>query len=309
VSNMALATCGSSCTACPASPANGMATCNGTACGFTCNTGYHACGSACVSNMALATCGSSCTACPAAPNNGTATCDGVICGYTCDTNYHPCGSTCALNTAVATCGSSCTACPTLTGATASCNGTACGLTCNANYNSCTHLSTFALQSCSAKTYNFNDGTQQGFVAHPTYTPASVGVSTAIRRGSSGASLYWDMVLTASSPTPRNGVRLKFCPSGYVDLENRTITAWAYIAGPAFPSCSGDRTFGMNVTGTSGSGFPANIDNPTIGSWFQITGTINSDNYNRAHTVDLSLNLNCSMSWSGTVYIDDVVING
>ena len=43
----AVDTCGTSCTPCPAPPANAVASCNGTTCGFKCNTGFAACGSAC----------------------------------------------------------------------------------------------------------------------------------------------------------------------------------------------------------------------------------------------------------------------
>jgi hypothetical protein len=45
--NGELATCGSSCTPCQAPPANAAATCDGAACGFTCNTGFARCGDNC----------------------------------------------------------------------------------------------------------------------------------------------------------------------------------------------------------------------------------------------------------------------
>src|SRR5690606_39006643 len=83
---------GSSCTPCSAPP-NATATCDGTSCGFTCNTGYHRCGDACVRNDSVNSCGTSCTPCPV-PANGTATCDGTSCGFTCNTGYMPSGSSC-----------------------------------------------------------------------------------------------------------------------------------------------------------------------------------------------------------------------
>ncbi|MHB8879584.1 MAG: RCC1 domain-containing protein, partial [Myxococcaceae bacterium] len=91
--------CGASCTAC-AAPANGVATCDGTSCGFTCNTGYHACSGACVSNSSVSSCGASCTPCPV-PANGTATCDGTSCGITCPSGFAACGSRCCLATSLA----------------------------------------------------------------------------------------------------------------------------------------------------------------------------------------------------------------
>ena len=47
VSKNSIASCGTSCTPCPAPPANATATCNGTSCGFSCNSGYVVCGTAC----------------------------------------------------------------------------------------------------------------------------------------------------------------------------------------------------------------------------------------------------------------------
>ncbi len=46
VSDSSVATCGASCTPCPA-PANGSATCTGGVCGVSCDVGYGACGAAC----------------------------------------------------------------------------------------------------------------------------------------------------------------------------------------------------------------------------------------------------------------------
>ncbi len=45
--NTDVATCGTSCSACPV-PANGTATCDGTSCGISCNTGYVPMGGSCV---------------------------------------------------------------------------------------------------------------------------------------------------------------------------------------------------------------------------------------------------------------------
>ncbi|HEY3357965.1 MAG TPA: hypothetical protein VGQ83_32250 [Polyangia bacterium] len=134
VSDHDVATCGSRCTAC-ATPANGYATCDGTACGVNCNAGSHACSGACASNAAVATCGTRCTPC-AAPANGHATCDGAACGVACDTGYHACGATCASNLAPASCGSSCTPCYAPANGSATCDGSACGLACDDGYALC-----------------------------------------------------------------------------------------------------------------------------------------------------------------------------
>jgi len=75
---------------------NGTATCDGAACGFSCNAGFHECAGQCASNAAPATCGASCTPCPAPPANATATCDGTACGFACNVGFARCGGGCCL---------------------------------------------------------------------------------------------------------------------------------------------------------------------------------------------------------------------
>ena len=127
---------GSACdpSACTA-PAHGTATCSAGACAFTCDTGYHACGSACADDTSPDTCGTACTPC-SPPAHAAATCSAGACGFACSTGYHACGSACADDTAPATCGTACTPCPTPTHATATCDGTACGIQCSAGYHDC-----------------------------------------------------------------------------------------------------------------------------------------------------------------------------
>ncbi len=135
-SNTSPNSCGaSSCTPC-ATPANGVATCDGTQCGFNCSVGFHLCGNACVANSGVANCGTtSCTAC-VAPANGSAICDGLQCGFQCGTGFHACGSSCAANSSAQSCGTSCTACPVPASGSATCNGTSCGIACNTGFHNC-----------------------------------------------------------------------------------------------------------------------------------------------------------------------------
>jgi len=79
-------TCGNKCSA----PANGVASCAAKTCGFTCDNGYHACGSQCVADGPTS-CGPSCTNCPA-PANAAGTCTAGACGFTCMGGYQPCAS-------------------------------------------------------------------------------------------------------------------------------------------------------------------------------------------------------------------------
>jgi hypothetical protein len=69
--------------------------CNGSVCGYTCNTGYCAVGSTCSSNQTdVNNCGSCGNVCPAAPTHGTTTCAGGNCGFTCNSNYTACNGAC-----------------------------------------------------------------------------------------------------------------------------------------------------------------------------------------------------------------------
>lgn len=135
-SNLAVTTCGSLCSPCPA-PTSGMATCDGTSCGFVCNAGFHACGGSCVSNTSITSCGTtSCSPCAAAPPNAAPTCDGATCGFVCDAGFHRCGSACVSNTSTATCGSTCTPCPTASNSVATCTAGTCGFVCASSFADC-----------------------------------------------------------------------------------------------------------------------------------------------------------------------------
>ncbi len=148
-SNTSANSCGSSsCTPC-STPANGVATCDGTQCAFSCSVGYHLCGSACVANSGVANCGTaSCAAC-LPPANGSAICDGLQCGFQCTTGFHACSGSCAGNGSVQSCGTSCTACPVPANGIATCNGTSCGITCNVTFHNCGGLcvSNSSVASC------------------------------------------------------------------------------------------------------------------------------------------------------------------
>jgi hypothetical protein len=97
VRNDSASACGTtSCTPCGV-PTNGSATCDGTSCGLTCNTNYHACGtSTCAGNTDPTACGSSCIVCLGSSiANSAPTCNGT-CGIGCATGYRACTGTSGL---------------------------------------------------------------------------------------------------------------------------------------------------------------------------------------------------------------------
>lgn len=97
VSDFDIDSCGSSCAACPAGPANGLASCNITAegprCDFTCQKGFHRCGTQCLPDSSVNSCGSSCTPCTP-PTNGVSLCTGGACRFTCNTGFFECCGGC-----------------------------------------------------------------------------------------------------------------------------------------------------------------------------------------------------------------------
>jgi len=105
------------------------------ACDFTCNPGYHRCGSTCRGNADAAACGTSCISCPSVAN-GTRICSSGTCDFTCNSGYHRCGNTCRSNTDPTACGSSCAVCSVPSNGQAVCSSGACGVSCNSTYLAC-----------------------------------------------------------------------------------------------------------------------------------------------------------------------------
>ncbi|MBI5512141.1 MAG: PQQ-binding-like beta-propeller repeat protein [Deltaproteobacteria bacterium] len=141
--------CGRCENACP-EPTNGRATCGTGVCGFTCDAGFHRCGSACASDASVASCGASCTPCPSVAN-ATTTCAAGTCGFTCDAGFHRCGGACVSDASPSSCGASCTPCPAVASATTTCAAGACGFTCNAGFHRCggACVSDASVSSCGA----------------------------------------------------------------------------------------------------------------------------------------------------------------
>jgi len=307
LSNTSVDSCGSSCTAC-STPSNGSPTCNGTACGISCNNGYHACGSSCAINTSTDSCGSSCSAC-SPPSNASPTCNGTACGFTCNNGYHLCGSgsssTCASNTSINSCGSSCNACPPpgLANGTATCNGTSCGVGCLSGYGLCLN-GNGTTNSCSRTTFDFNDGTTQGWM---NTNAGTFSTSTSIRRGTSGASLKYEIV--KFSETVYWGVHFPLCSSSSMNLLGKTVSAWVYIEGDAFPSCGALHDMGILITNTSGMSGSGASATPVRNQWFQVSATVSLSAAQTAAQVDIALYLSCDTQWLGAVYVDDVTIGG
>ena len=114
-----ITTCGPSCQTCAAPPNGASASCVSGVCDFTCNPGFHRCGTQCVSDSSVDTCGLNCTPCPNGPANTMRTCTRAsptspfVCGWDCAPGNNRCpvgGNTCVPNDYPLACGPTCAAC-------------------------------------------------------------------------------------------------------------------------------------------------------------------------------------------------------
>lgn len=117
-----LTSCGPSCQTCTP-PANGTSVCASGVCDFTCNSGFHRCGTQCVADSSPDSCGTSCSACPAGPPNTTTTCtrptptSQFACGWDCGAGTNRCpagGNQCVPTDYTLACGPTCAVCSTST---------------------------------------------------------------------------------------------------------------------------------------------------------------------------------------------------
>jgi len=114
-------------------PTNGTAHCTGGVCGFSCNSGYAACGTTVCNDVSsnAKMCGTACDVCPPPGNgNGTPSCEGGSCKISCGGGQSACGSSCFdLKTDKNHCGSCTTVCQDPQGGTSTCVNGVCVVNC------------------------------------------------------------------------------------------------------------------------------------------------------------------------------------
>ena len=130
--------CGKVGTQCPSAPANGYPVCTAGTCGFACNSGYSACGSACYSlSSDVGNCGACGHVCPVLAN-ATSACLLGACTASCNVGLQMCAGTC-LNvvTDVNNCGSCGTVCTTsIANASPVCLAGGCSYQCTSGLQKC-----------------------------------------------------------------------------------------------------------------------------------------------------------------------------
>jgi hypothetical protein len=302
VSNMDIANCGTSCTACPV-PANGSATCNGLMCGVACAAGFHRCGMGCASNTSTATCGTtSCTPCPV-PANGGATCDGTKCGVTCAEGLHACGTDCVDSKSIASCGTRCMACQPPPNAHATCDGTACGYACDAGTFACGD------KQCGRTSWEFESGTLEGWYLRDggIYGPKlSAPYSSGAFAHSGARSLAVDVV-RAMDGTAAIDLFAYLCPGTTFEVGGKTVTAFVRIEGPEIRFTSSNIWIVSTADGGAGAG--GQVDGLRTGEWYQMKTVVGSPY--PAYGVGVGISLGWEAinmpRWAGTIYIDSITV--
>jgi hypothetical protein len=113
-----ITSCGPSCTSCTP-PSNATAACVSGVCDFTCNSGFHRCGTTCVADNSVDSCGTSCTPCAQGPANSQRTCTRptptapFACGWDCAAGSNRCpvgGMQCVPADSLLACGPTCAVC-------------------------------------------------------------------------------------------------------------------------------------------------------------------------------------------------------
>lgn len=154
---------------------------------------------------------------------------------TCQAGTHDCSGQCLLDTSAQSCGTSCSACPAVSNGVAACEGGRCTVACDPSFNLCI---AGAASACANNTFDFEDGTLQGWEARTGLlsTPAVCGNATSVCLTALEAADIGDangFVATAratiftNSPSRRVAITLPIClAGGTTDLTGRTITALA-----------------------------------------------------------------------------------
>ena len=262
-----------------------------TANGKTCSAGLcacsgttpDACGTGCTNfGTDRSNCGSCGHACPAAQNcNGSGVCS-------CQGNQQLCGASCidVLGSDIKNCGSCGHQCsPNQYCTVGSCQ-------CNA-----TPIKCGTANVCG--TWSFESNTTEGWYLFPSdntrILPSTFGPST--KQAHSGThSLAFQVTSDANSSAT---LAVPVCSSGTATVN--TITLWVYLDG-------GPSTAPENVTsGSLGDQGGNDFTSPsawTVGSWMQIGGVLGQTESGATFTLNLGI---WDPSWSGWVYIDDVVM--
>lgn len=164
-----------------------------------------------------------------------------------------------------------------------------------------------LQCGGCGSWNFESSTNEAWVAPGAdHAGISNGVSGPISASSTRAhagsySLKVPIAINQTS-TYVGYVYVPICGAGStVNLANAVISAWIYLEGPALGMWS---TVTIGTPDMLGGADPGSL---RVGQWFQVKYASSAT---QANEIAIELNVNASDgAWSGTMYIDDVLISG
>jgi hypothetical protein len=98
-----------------------------------------------------------------------------------------------------------------------------------------------------------------------------------------------------------------CPTGgSVDLRGRTLTATLYFDGPDFPAEGGEHMIAAYYETPNLNSLVGTLENPSVKNALSFRATFPAA-ANGVGKIGIYMYINGSSDWSGTVYIDDVVV--
>jgi hypothetical protein len=206
------------------------------------------------------------------------------------------------------CGRTCTEPPVVGSGSATCGASTCGFVCNGG-----NLKCAGTTYCQAAAWGFeNDqlGTSGGFgiLGNGEMAVTTISVSDSVARSGSRSLA---IAIDAKGPANSFLVGLRVCGgSGHLPSNAQSVSAWFFLSpsseevGPPHPSSQ----FGEYLYTTTGDG--GNLANvTTVGTWFRVTTPIESVGTDllRFALEGVFGGSGPGGDWTGTVYVDDIVI--
>jgi len=272
----------------------------GTLCGAaqSCTNGVRTSAAMC---DAAAACRTTMTTCPSACNTAGTDCNACASGETMCTDG--CQTLSSDPSNCGTCGHVCADPPVVGSGSATCSATGCGLACNANYLKCGGTS-----YCQIAGWGFEGSTTDGFSNVNNGKTAVTSISVSGSLFHSGAQALAIKINAQGDAAERAFVvGLRLCGgNGFVPANAQSVSAWFYVSpdSDTVPPPGPGSQIGVRLTTSTGEG--GNETSPVmVGTWFQVSIPIASVGN---QLVELAVQGAFGPAdWSGTVYVDDIVI--
>jgi hypothetical protein len=157
--------------------------------------------------------------------------------------------------------------------------------------------------CNAFTYGFENGVTGGWTLASACAGGGSPTVSSVESHSGTRTLA---IGCSGSGLMRLQHNLCTASTNKASIAGKTVSAWVYWDGPAFPT--GDTTSGCELTvwisQASSGGQSSRVYKP-VGGWHQMQKKI-IDTLNPLQSVSIDCYVNSN--WSGVMYVDDITVN-